>query len=473
MLLLAGAICRGEGHLEKADVEFSRGEYDAAFESYGKAAEARSTDNPDAPHALAHAMAGMGAAEIKLGRYDSGAARLRRAASFQGVTGKMASACLALSSDALHMAGKHTAAAVSYLEAAKLADKGRRELLMLNAAASWEAGMNPQKAEEIYKELSSGAEAQTALLRMGALLERENRLREAEKAYRKLLEVSEEKDAQDAARLSLARIACKQGLFGNALSHLGSPQAESAEALLVRIISLYGLGRGGEAAPLAAKAASSPGEDSAPVLFWLALYSYNQGLFDDAVEYFASAAKSSPSSVLAERAGLLRAASAFRKGDYVAANAHAVSFAAGFPTSRLLPKARLLQAKALANLARFEDAVVVLDDLVERFPASPEAIEGAILRGDALAASSGLSDRHGEAALSYAAALSWLNPGSGEYANCLCKLAVSLARDGSMDDAHAALDELSRKDGGLARKAIRKIYGGKTVIVPAAGKDRF
>lgn len=69
------------------------------------------------------------------------------------------------------------------------------------------------------------------------------------------------------------------------------------------------------------------------------------------------------------------------------------------------PFARLLQAKTLAALARFNDVVVVLDRFLEISPRSPDSFDALILRGQALVAASSSTPHFHEAALSFSQAL--------------------------------------------------------------------
>ena len=67
--------------------------------------------------------------------------------------------------------------------------------------------------------------------------------------------------------------------------------------------------------------------------------------------------------------------------------------------------ARLMQAKALAAMARFEDAIVVLDACLELSPSAREAYEALMLRGKSLIAASATTPHFHEAAVSFSMAM--------------------------------------------------------------------
>ena len=55
-----------------------------------------------------------------------------------------------------------------------------------------------------------------------------------------------------------------------------------------------------------------------------------------------------------------------------------------YPESEVMPEARYTQAKALCNLARFEEAVTLIDNSTTKFPESAFTTRALILKGDAI-----------------------------------------------------------------------------------------
>ncbi len=169
-----------------------------------------------------------------------------------------------------------------------------------------------------------------------------------------------------------------------AAEQAGFDSADEAE--LYHIYALYALGQDDKASKRAEDFAARAGES--PVLptlsLWLAQYRYNVGDFEKARTHFLDFASRWPDDSRAPLALLWAAKSALRLSD----NQGAVDILAALgkrnDADALLPEARYTQATALCNLARFEDAVLVLDDATVKFPSSEFATRSLILKGDAI-----------------------------------------------------------------------------------------
>lgn len=134
---------------------------------------------------------------------------------------------------------------------------------------------------------------------------------------------------------------------------------------------------------------------------------------------------------------------AFANGDYAASAATFSSFAKAFPSSERIPDARFLQAKALVMLARFEDAIVVLDTFLELSPNGPHSFEALMLRGEAMIAASPTTPHFGDAAISFAMALETdCIPRNGRI-DATMHLADALLRMGDKIGAAQAIGRLS------------------------------
>lgn len=150
-------------------------------------------------------------------------------------------------------------------------------------------------------------------------------------------------------------------------------------------------------------------------------------------------------------------ASAFRQGHHAAAARDFAMAAALRPPDGLEASARLMQAKALASLARFEDAIVVLDVFLKLAPGSPETFEALILRGEALVGASATTPHFSEAALSFSMALETDGIKSGERALAALRLCDALLRGGDISGANKVVSYINRDERTLlAQLAIKE-----------------
>lgn len=163
------------------------------------------------------------------------------------------------------------------------------------------------------------------------------------------------------------------------------------EARLYHIYALYALGRDDEAIRLADDfAARSKTSPVLPTLaFWRAQYHYNRREFDQARTRFLDFAAQWPNDSRTPLALLWAAKTALQLSDNQGAVDTLATLGQRRDADALLPEARYTQATALCNLARFEDAVLVLDDALAKFPSSDFTTRSLILKGDALFSLSG------------------------------------------------------------------------------------
>ena len=163
------------------------------------------------------------------------------------------------------------------------------------------------------------------------------------------------------------------------------------EARLYHIYALYALGRDDEAIRLADDfAARSKTSPVLPTLaFWRAQYHYNRREFDQARTRFLDFAAQWPNDSRTPLALLWAAKTALQLSDNQGAVDTLATLGQRRDADALLPEARYTQATALCNLARYEDAVLVLDDALAKFPSSDFTTRSLILKGDALFSLSG------------------------------------------------------------------------------------
>ena len=164
----------------------------------------------------------------------------------------------------------------------------------------------------------------------------------------------------------------------------GSDSAD--EATMYHVYALYGLGQDKEAVELAE---AFVGRDSTspfrPTLaFWLAQYYYNALDFRESSKRFADFAAKWPDDTRAPRALLWSAKSDLRQSENQKALDTLATLGNSYGESEVMPEARYTQAKALCNLARFEEAVTLIDNSTTKFPESAFTTRALILKGDAI-----------------------------------------------------------------------------------------
>ena len=155
----------------------------------------------------------------------------------------------------------------------------------------------------------------------------------------------------------------------------------------LQLLCLYGLGRDKEALA-EASALAADGVD--PVVrteaaLWLAKFTYNRGEWREAVGRFVAFAEMSPDDPFAPDAFLWAARAAFAANDVVLAVKTVTRLVERYPRSKAATTALLVQAEALIELARFDEAVLVLDRMGRGEEISREDVmKSRLLKADAL-----------------------------------------------------------------------------------------
>ena len=158
------------------------------------------------------------------------------------------------------------------------------------------------------------------------------------------------------------------------------------EATMYHVYALYGLGRDTAAVNLAKSFVER--ESASPVrptlAFWLAQYYYNAMDFKESARRFTEFAAKWPDDPRAPRALLWSAKADLRQSENQSALDTLAALGNGYGESEVMPEARYTQAKTLCNLARFEEAVTLIDNATTKFPESPFTTRALILKGDAI-----------------------------------------------------------------------------------------
>jgi len=154
-----------------------------------------------------------------------------------------------------------------------------------------------------------------------------------------------------------------------------------------KLLCLYGLGRDQEALALA-KTLASDCEDlgvRADAVLWLAKFTYNRGEWRDAIARFTHYVEMCPERPFAPDALLWAARAAFAANDFALTITTVSQLVARYPRSSAATSALLIQAEALIELARFDEAVLVLDRAATVEGDLPvNRIKSRLLKADAL-----------------------------------------------------------------------------------------
>ena len=406
-------------HLRFADALLALGEAVAAEREFSAVLQTY----PE--HALdVHVLAGRGWAMLEAGRRTEAVGVFARAA--QAATNAADRAvCIFKQGDALLAEGHFEEAADVY---ARVPPEGGAELYArarFQQADSLARANRPMEAIEILSSLTNAADgAETTFaagLRMAALESAAGRLESAISLYTKLLE-KKEPPCTDAQRVDV--------LYGRGRAFYGAYRFGEAEADFAAVAKLlptrapemafltarclYGAGRDDEAAEAARKLLASGGAQGrlrADVEFWLAKYEFGHRNYAAALAGFTSCATNGALSAGRRIEALGHAARCCAaQSDYAGVveyatrattNAVAVrAIAQATPETAAVAEAFVLQAEALMELARFNEAVLVLSRAQLLTTAPPELLRrAAVLKADCLFAMGADDDRRYQQAL--------------------------------------------------------------------------
>ena len=153
------------------------------------------------------------------------------------------------------------------------------------------------------------------------------------------------------------------------------------------VLCLYGQGRDREAVDLARSLAeSSPDpEIRAEATLWLAKYAYNRRRWGESCRLFSSFADMMPKSREAPSALTWSARAAFAENDFKLAIQTVTKLAERYPDSPERARGYIVQGEALIELARFDEAVLVLERALMSEGAPPEErLRAQVIKADAL-----------------------------------------------------------------------------------------
>ena len=236
-------------------------------------------------------------------------------------------------------------------------------------------------------------------VRQGDLLEKLGRGDEALEKYRKvrddypessvvkrLEKVIRVRELERKAREQYADFDFAGAQAGFAAVAKSDPERASRMAFY-EVLCLYGRGHDDEAENRAMSLVESATDAVTrnEAVLWLAKLAYNRGKWNDSARLFVRFAADSPDSPEASEALLWSARAAAASGDWQQAVSNVTRLVEHYPETPLLASALLVQARVLTELARFDEAVLVVDRALSVSGlAAAERRQARMIRSDAL-----------------------------------------------------------------------------------------
>jgi len=407
-------------------------EYRNYLETYGEADQ------------VSPALRGLALALLRLGNPGESATTFLKAA--QATTNPVDQAtCLLKAADACHADRRYEQAAGLYTQVANMGDPARTAPAAFMAADALERLGRTEAAETAFARLAaSGAVgvAGESRLRLALLYERREAVGDALRTYSQVIDESTNDVPRAAALLGRGRTHYRSYQFDAAVADLARvreiapPLAD--EAAYLQMLALYGAGRDEEAARLGeaypALHAASPRLPEAAL--WLAQFAYNRKAYEEAQQRFTTFAARWPRHALADAALVLAARAAVRRAEFPAGIELLARLPRDYPESGHLAEARYLQADALCEMARFEEAVLVFDEIVNRYPESVWVTPAWLRKGDSLLAlGSSTTNRYDEALRAYAVVLARPDADTAARLQAAFKRGRCLEKMGRVDEA--------------------------------------
>ena len=153
----------------------------------------------------------------------------------------------------------------------------------------------------------------------------------------------------------------------------------------LEVMCLYGQGLDADKLARKLAAESDDGDVRSAATLWLAKHSYNRGAWAEARSFFSGYAKMAPRAADAPDALVWSARAAFAESDFESAIKTITHLVETYPNSPASIRGFLVQGEALIELARFDEAVLVLERVVlAEDVGSSDRMRARLLGADAL-----------------------------------------------------------------------------------------
>ena len=162
--------------------------------------------------------------------------------------------------------------------------------------------------------------------------------------------------------------------------------AQRDEAEFLRTMCLYGQGRDEDAraAAVAFIGAFTNSAQLSEMVLWLAKFDYNRNRLDEAGRRLLQYADTWPHGAWADAAVLWAGRVAFRRADYTNTVNLMSRLQREYPQSPRFAESRFVQGDALCMLARYDEAVLVFDEIISRSADSDWVTPAWARKGDSL-----------------------------------------------------------------------------------------
>jgi len=324
--------------------------------------------------------------------------------------------CLLRQADALAQDGRWGEAAPVYASAGKDLPPSEARAAAFREADAYDRSGAHENASGIYERLAQTQDTFgiDASLRLCARAAAAGRLPDAIARYSSLLSSTNiPSDVRARALVGRGRAYYHSYQFDRAsVDFSAAVTAAPAQADRMRFLSalcLYGERREAEAvrAARALMNATADKDLKADIGLWLAKYDYNAGEYASAQKAFSAFASARKPDARAADALLWAARCALARNDFTNAVATAAKSVTTAPAAPTAAAARLVQAEALMELARFDDAVLMLDEALSAPHSELLARRAEMLKADAhFARGADNAARYNEALAAYRAILS-------------------------------------------------------------------
>jgi len=399
--------CAMRAHLKLADALLQANRPERAADEYRIFLE---TYPPSSLHA--EVLQGRGWALMRLGRYAEAGGMFQRASETATNLAEKAE-CIFKQGDALLADGRFAEASAAY---AKMAGQFPQSPLagraLYQSAECLERAGRRAEAGQQYRHVaqtfSDREEAPRALLRYAAMQAEDNALEEAVKTYTDVLEAYPQPAVRADALMGRGKALYRTYRFDAAMQDFASvaesTPARRDEARFLLTQCLYGLGRDREAhAAGTAFLLAFPESDFLPdMMLWLGKTTFNSGAYEEASRFFLDYVTRWPAGRWADAALLWAARAAAAKMDFTGAVELVTRLVRAYPQSARLTEALRVQGDALMELARFDEAILLFDQILLKAPAGDEAKQALLRKADCLfALGAGNSLRYQEALEAY------------------------------------------------------------------------
>lgn len=348
--------------------------------------------------------------------------------------------------DALLEDGKAEEAALVYAGVAERhAGEKIAEQAMFNRGRALDRCGKASEAAEVYREVAKrgGDYAGEAALSAAAYDAESGRADEAIASYSKLIsdQATKPSVAVD-AQIGRGRTLYRVYRFTDAKKDFdAAAKAAPSRADSLRFLSAlceYGLGRDVEAKKMAEAVLSDfPRSPLVPeISLWLAKFDYQHGDYAKALAGFERYSKTWPDAPYAAESFVWAARAASAAGDFARAVEASSGAVKANATGSVLAEGLLVQAEALMELARFDEAAVVLERVAPGETETPHALRAALLRADCLfALGADNEQRYEEALAAYREIYRAASLASGDRLSVSFKIGKTLEKMGRMEEA--------------------------------------